>query len=582
MLTIKNALLVGICTMTLNGCLSLSNEHSEESQSIDFELSNIEALKNKGKQDFAIVDIPFSNKIPYSTSQHNIEWLKSKKVSLNLNQKSGIVPIKEVLKQLTAEGVNISTTVPIDSYSYQGYPIAKGTDAYTALQILTEAVGLDFKVINNGVSRFVQIQEMGTTEYSLVVPDVKAAMEVVSGKKEGDESSSSNSEGEGESLANSTSVDNKVVYVNEFWDTLQKELEKQLTILVPDQNSISAAQSPVVPMAIASSQEFGYPMAAPSTSNFSGYKEVTVGKISINSVTGNITITAPKNIRDRVVNYLSKIDKAINTRIQANVRVISVNRSDSETAGIDIAALIDVGSDYGLMLGNDTLGNLVITDPSKGFNVSASNALTSSLLGISKKDGTFSAFIDYMKSKGNTKSLSEVTTSVRSGRTVTMSRTSNEPRINSSSQNSTTDGGTTTGGTTNSITNTETGVTTTITPVYDQKRGVVHSLVSIKLILDAGETIQAEPLSTGNDIEIIERKLKNTDVIDLQTETLSKDGELIIAGGFTTQKVQESESGLKGLKDTIFGGLFGKARRDIEYTDYYIVVETRVVPFNRM
>lgn len=576
--TITKVCLVGMFAMNLNGCLSLSNGNSAESKNIDEAISNIDVLKNKGKRKYAIVDIPFSNKTPYSKSQDNIEWLKTKKVSLNINSKTGILPIKEVLKQLTSEGVNISTTVPIDSYSYNGYPIAKGTDAYTALQILTEAVGLDFKVINNGVSRFVQIQEMGTTEYSLVVPDVKVAMEVVSGKSEGDNSTSSGSDSE--SLANSTSVDSKVVYVNEFWQTLQEELEKKLTILVPEQGAVTL-NSPVLPTALTSSQEFGYPIPTEAKS-FSGYKEVKVGKVSINSVTGNITVSAPKNIRDRVVAYLNKIDKAINTRIQANVRVVSVIRSESETAGIDIAGLIDVGSDYGLMLGNDTLGNLVITDPTKGFNVSASNSLTNSLMGISKNDGTFSAFIDYMQSQGSTRSLSEVTTSVRSGRTVTVSRTTNEPRINSSSQNSTTDGGTTTGGTTNSITNTETGVTTTITPVYDQKRGVVHSLVNVKLVLDAGETVQAEPLSTGSEIEIIERTLKNTDVIDLQTETLSKDGELIIAGGFTTQKVKESESGIKGIKDSFLGGLFGKARRDIEYIDYYIVVETRVVPFNRM
>jgi hypothetical protein len=551
--------------MTLNGCLSLSNEHSQESESIDFELTNIELLKKTSKRDYAIIERPFSNKVPYSASQRNIDWLKSKKLSLSISDKAGMLPIKEILKQLVNEGVNISTTLPIDNYFYQGYPIAKGTDAYTALQILTEAVGLDFQVVDNGVGRFVQIQEMGTSEYSLVVR----------GKKEDSESSSDESEDNSSDLSSNTTVDNKTVYVNEFWDTLKAELESRLTVMVPD--SSTSTSSNVMPVGV-SPAEYGYELNQGSHQDFSGYKEVKVGKITINSVTGNIAITAPKNIRNRITQYLTSVDQAINTGIQVTAKIVTVTRTDRETAGVDVNALLDIGDSYGLAFGNDTLGNLVITDPTKGLNISASNALTNTLFGITKNDGKFSAFLDYMKLQGETKALSDVTTSVRSGRSAVLSKVSNEPRINSSSQSSTTDGGTTTGGTTNSITNEETGILTTITPVYDPKRGVVHSLLSVKVILDAGESVQAEPLISGDEIQIIERTLKNTDVIDLQTETLSKNGELIIAGGITTQKVHENEGGMRWLKDTFVGGLFGKASRDIQYTDYYILVETRVVP----
>ncbi|MGR2997574.1 hypothetical protein ABMY12_20765 [Vibrio vulnificus] len=573
---IKNVLLVGLCSISLNGCLSLSNNDSKESETIDLELTNIELLKKSSKRDYAIIERPFANKVPYSASQKNIDWLKSKKLALSISDKAGLLPIKEILKQLVSEGVNISTTLPIDSYYYQGYPIAKGTDAYTALQILTEAVGLDFQVVDNGISRFVQIQEMGTSEYSLVVPDVKVAMEVVSGKKEDAESSSDNSKDTSSDLSSNTTVDNKTVYVNEFWDTLRTELESRLTVMVPDSSSASGEPS-VMPVGVS---EYGYNLNH-NSADFSGYKEVKVGKITINSVTGNIAITAPKNIRNRITQYLTSVDQAINTGIQVTAKIVTVTRSDRETAGIDVNALIDIGDSYGLAFGNDTLGNLVITDPTKGLSISATDALTNSLFGITKNDGKFSAFLDYMKLQGETKALSDVTTSVRSGRSAVLSKVSNEPRINSSSQSSTTDGGTTTGGTTNSITNEETGILTTITPVYDPKRGVVHSLLSVKVILDAGESVQAEPLISGDEIQIIERTLKNTDVIDLQTETLSKNGELIIAGGITTQKVNEQEGGMRWLKDTFVGGLFGKASRDIQYTDYYILIETRVVPITK-
>ncbi|WP_045391763.1 hypothetical protein [Vibrio rotiferianus] len=576
MVALKKTIIALTCIASLNGCLSLPSDNSNESTNIDEQLDHISEIKSNAKRAYSVVDRPFADKEPYSQSMKNIDWLKSKKVRLSMKENARMIPLKAILMQITEQGVNISTTLPIENYSYQGYPIAKGTDAYTALQILTEAVGLDFKVIDNGVSRFVQIQEMGTSEFSLVVPDVKVAMEVISGKSGGEESSSSGDEGENSSdISGNTSVDNKVVYVNEFWDKLQQELEKQLTILVPETSNSNSQQVGALPVAI--SGEFGFSQVNQSR-EFAGYKEVKVGKISVNSVTGNITITAPKNIRDRVTRYLTNVDKAINTGIQATARVVTVTRSNRETAGLDVNALLDIGDSYGVVFGNDTLGNLVISDPAKGLSISASNAISSTLLGITKNDGKFSAFIDYMDTQGDTKTLSDITVLARSGRTGTISQVTNDPRINSSSQSSISDGGTTTGGTTNSISNDETGVLVNITPSYDPKRGVVHSLLNIKLILDAGEKVESEPLNSGSEIQIIERTLKKTDVLELQAETVSKNGELIIAGGITTQKVQEGESGLRYLKDSFLGGLFGKAKREIQYTDYYILIETRVVP----
>ncbi|MBY8168152.1 hypothetical protein KW507_15870 [Vibrio fluvialis] len=576
MIKTKSIFVVSILGMSLSGCLSLSSDYSSERKTFQQEIKKIDEEKNKVKRDYAIIDKPFANKVPYSSSQKNIDWLKSKKVSIRMSDESGLIPVKEILKQLTAEGINISTTLPMDNYFYQGYPIAKGTDAYTALQILTEAVGLDFNIVDNGISRFVQIQEMGTSEFTLFVHDVKIALEVVSGKKEDSGQDGDSSQGDS-SLSANAKVDNKVVYVNEFWDSLKAELESKLTIMVPEQPQ-NRLGNELMPMSLGG-DDYGLSRTR-RASEFSGYKEVKVGKVSTNPVTGNISITAPKNIRERMLRYLKSVDDYINTGIQISAKVISVNRNSRETAGIDATALINLGNSYNVVLGNDTLGNLTISDALSG--VSATNALTNSMLGITKNNGKFAAFIDYMSTVGNTEAVTEVSGVTRSGRPLLLTMVGKEPRINSSSQSGMTDGGATTGGTTNTITEDETGITGSITPEYDPKSGVVRSLVNLKLILAAGETVQAEPLVAGDGIEIIQRRFKNTTTIELQSETISKNGQLLVAGGMSTQKLAESEGGIRFLKDTFIGGLFGNASKEIQYTDYYIVIETNVMQFGRM
>lgn len=578
----------------LPGCLTLTDKNevkNEVNKNID-EAKNLQQISDSP---YSTINIPYSNKIPVPKSQQNILWLKKKKVFLNVDiKKNKSLPLKLILNQLVTSGVNISTTMPLNSYYYRGYPIQQGTDAYTALQILTSAVGLDFKIMKNASgARYVQIVEMGTEEFSLVVPDVKVALELISGgDSEGGNSEDGDSEGSetgsptgGNQLANTSNISNKVEYKNEFWKSLKEELQSNMVILVSDNtvNDTNVNQD-LIPVNFNESYQ---PIIEPHnepTLTFNGYKEIKVGRVSINTVTGRIAITAPKHIRDRTIQYLKDIDSVINTRIQVTARIVAVTRSEGESKGIDFAGTKAIGDGWNFVMGNDTLGAITIaqgTSMSNPFGVAANAALGGSMIGIGKDNGAFQAFIDYMSATGETQTMSELSTSVRSGRTVSLSKITNEPRISSSSSSSTSDG-TTTGGATNTVTNYETGVITNITPVYDPKRGVVHAIVNTQVILNAGETVQVEPLIAGDSLELIERTLKNTDVITLQTETLSRSGEVIIAGGITTQSQSVQQSGTTWLQDQWFGGLFGKAKQEISYTDYYIILDSTVIPYERM
>ena len=574
-----------IVLFNLSGCLTLSNK-TDVKDSVTNQIEEAKQLQTRSNQHFSTINIPYSNKTPTSKSQKNIDWLKSKNVYLKLDlNKNKSLPLKLILNQLVDSGINISTTMPLDTYYYRGYPITSGTDAYTALQILTAAVGLDFNVVQNASgSRYVQLVEMGTDEFSLVVPDVKLALELISGGESESENSESSEGAEtstptgGNQLGNTSTVNNIVEYKNEFWNSLKEELKSNMTILVPvTPSNATEMRQPI-------NQDFMPVEISYSPSSFDGYKEVSVGRVSINTVTGRIAITAPKHIRDRAINYLKNVDTVINTRIQVTARVVAVTRNEGESKGIDFAGTKAIGDGWDFVMGNDTLGAITIvagTSMSNPFGVAANSALGGSMIGLGKDNGAFQAFIDYMSATGETQTMSELSTSVRSGRTVNLSKITNEPRISSSSSSSTSDG-TTTGGATNTVTNYETGVITNITPVYDPKRNVVHAIVNTQVILNAGETVQAEPLIAGDSLEIIKRSLKNTDVITLQTETLSRSGEVIIAGGITTQTQSVQQSGTTWLQEQWFGGLFGKAKQEISYTDYYIILESTVTPYERM
>lgn len=108
-----------------------------------------------------VKDVVMSVQESDQPAQRDIAWLK--KVSLSLTF-YGPVSLQEVLKSISAQGINVVARVPVDAYTFSGFPIHK-TDAETAFKALTSMVGLDYEVDNK--NRLVIIKPMESRTWYL-------------------------------------------------------------------------------------------------------------------------------------------------------------------------------------------------------------------------------------------------------------------------------------------------------------------------------------------------------------------------------------------------------------------------------
>jgi hypothetical protein len=598
----NKTLIAALVSMMAASCGSNTIKHDSDTAVTD-EMSKSMAVKkqvtdNKG---YSVLDAPYVAARPVKPQELGMQWLASRTISLQ--KSSAPIPLSAVMAAINQTGINIYTSLPADSYIYSGYSIASGTNAESALNILTEQMGLDYEVhARPGQTPYISIVEMKTDSYRLNVPDVIAAMSIISGSSGAGQSGStggsspaqgggamgsqsqSGGQGGGQSGGQGSS---SLYFESSFWTKLQTELESMMTVLVPQKqasaqnNSVSGAQvtsDRYAPPNLPYSQPVQMLPPVTMTVTQGGsqdlYQSAVVGRVVVNSATGNVSITAPSHVRRRIMSYLKELDDELNTRVQIEARIVSVTRSLEQTRGLDIAAFKEFASGkWGLSVTNNVLGNITISDPVAGAaGAVADNALNQSLFGVSKADKAFQAFFAYLSNAGTTQSVSDLRGSSSSGRTINISSRVNDPSLRSSTSTITTETGTSSGGSSSEIEDNWTGTTAKITPQYDPRRDVVHNLLDIELILDAGTKVESEPIVAGSNIQFREVDLKRVAVVNLQTQTVSRAGEVVLVGGIRTMQQVDGKSGVTGLQDSKFGDVFGRSNQNVVVTDYFILL----------
>lgn len=590
----KYAVLACAVSFALLGC---SSNQAADPKADDFTAERDALSKSKP---FIVSNMPYAKKKPLRMVNAGDNWLRTKSFALSVGNRSAGVPFSEILKAFQASGINIVSTLPLDGMMYAGVPIMAGTTADTAVRLLTEQMGLDYQVeFKSGSTPFVRITEMGTTHYRLQVPDVITSLSMsspvtlgqqtsgsggqsgLSGQQQGGQSQMGSQSQSGGQGGQQGGQNGGVItsYQTAFWDKIEKELKDLLAVSTPLVSSLSSAMPVDSNMQMRQGvdyvtdgnipQAFSMQQPAFGQSNASAPKN---GRVTVNSATGNISITAPRHVRDRVVVYLKDIDSELNTRMSVQARIVSVTRAAEETSGIDIAGFKQFAGDkYGLSVTNNVLGNVSIgTDGIR--SASASDALTQSLIGVTKVDSAFQAFFAYLESQGNTQAVSHLEGAGSSGRTMTLRQIGNDPVLRNSTSQVTTDGGNTVGGSSSTIDQNYTGTSAKITPVYNPKRGVINTIVDIDLVLDAGEKPQVEQIVAGDQIKANTVVLKKQNMVNVQTQTVARAGEVIIAGSIRTIQQVDSSAGITGLKDSLVGDLFGKERKRTLVTDYFVLL----------
>lgn len=592
-----NATLCLIAIAVLTAC---SNSNHADRVSADPLVAERDALAQQNN--YVVSSMPYAKKKPLKSTAVSERWLQSKTFLLGKSITGAGSPMTEIIKAFGAIGINIVSTMPIENTYYYGPPITPGTTADTALQIMTQQMGLDYEVVTQfGSTPFVRLTEMGTLTYRLRVPDAVNGLSMVSpltlsqaGDSQSGASGQTGSQGQGVNQAtqmgqsgsgtnqggNSSQGSAYTSYQNTFWQKLEDELNGLMRIVTPDQSAagsqgngslqpgVDYVTDPNLPQAFVMPQQ---PFVSGSGAT-SGERKI--GRVVVNSLTGNVSITAPRHIRQRIATYLDDLTEEMNTRITARARIVAVSKTEQESTGIDLAGFKSVAGDkYGFALTNNTLGEVKISDVSDGVRrVTSTDALSQSLIGVTRADKAFEAFFAYLQSNGVARTVNNLNTTTTSGVTAFIRKASSDPILRNSTSQVVTDGGNAVGGSSSTIEQNFTGSSLKVTPTYDPRRGLITALVDMEIILDSGEKPQTERLVAGDNIQANTIFLKKIDPMNIQNRLVARVGETIILGSFTTEQQIDTDSGITGLKDSFVGDLFGKTSKRSVLTDYFVLV----------
>lgn len=544
------------------GCTTSSNPKDDAfSAEVEVKMKEAEQMvEPKAYTESSTPRLAVSKK-PVSVEQRLMDSLKG--ITVSYQKSDGSVPLSAILESLNAQGVNITSQLNLDRYRYSGFSI-NGTDALTALEILTGTLGLDFSVekMSNG-EPLVYVNALNAETRRLNIGPRNVTSRMSTEKGQGSEQQQQQ-QSQGEFQLSTTSIGGQAIaevsstIADDFWAKLQVELEQRLLRPVPKMVSTGADTNN------ADSAEL--------------YDLIKLGHVVVNGSTGSITVMAPRTIRREIMEYIDNIDAELNSSIVLRGQVILVNNSVDSSEGIDWGGLINTGEGV-LAIGNDVLGNVSISAPGEFADVVGSNVLAPSLIGYQRADRVIRAFNGYLQRDGRTKTMQMPVAQTASGTPVTLTDVQNEFQIIVSTDQSTSEGGTTNTGASNNILTFQYGTSLTLTPRADIARGIIRTDVNLQLKIKQGTGVYSQLISAGNTAELSPLELPLIKDLSYQGQALLKPGEVIVMGGQTVELYDDNNGGIKGLKDGVLGGLFGSKTKNRQTVTYYFLLSAYTVPY---
>lgn len=520
-------------------------------------------------------------------------WLSRKRVVLNLDRP---LPLNEVIRMFYAQGINISTTLPVDSYTYGGLGV-NNTDAETALKMVLSSVGLDFELDN--VRKIVLIKPMDSRTWYLNLGNRTSTYSAGNsgGNSAGQQGGSGGvvSQG-GSSLGGGSAVGSSsmsssgstgISSSDNFWVSLKSELTSRLTILVPNTavkagavpTPAFAAQlpplnlsQPIPPVPSASA-----PAAAPAAAASGLYTSKQVGTFSLNPETGAITIQAPHWILDGLNTYLKRIQEMYNTDLTFTGELVLLTTDSGSSEGLDISSFGRyANTNYGFGFKNNSLGGVTVSVPDTGFPVplitAAKTPISSTLMGITGLTNGLQVFNAYLSNHGNVSVLQKPVLTTTSGVPVEFSKIVTEYFNSVSQQASTGNTGGAATATQNTLVPVDLGTVIKINPRFDVSTGLIRAQISLYQSLKSGTQTVNQSLSAGNSLQQVGLEIPIVTKLNYSGEALLQDGDMIIVGGQQDDTGNNTSDGVTGLKDSIVGGVFGTKGTSKRTSTYYFAL----------
>jgi hypothetical protein len=507
-------------------------------------------------------------------------WLSNRRVRLDLNKP---LPLNEVIKMFWSQGINISTTLPVDSYTYGGLGV-NNTDAETALKMVLSSVGLDYELDN--IRKLVLIKPMASKTWYLNLGNrTSTYTSGGAGAQPASGGSGSSSGGSTMTVSGSTGISSS----DNFWVSLNTELTKRLTILVPNSSakqtsSLESLASPIpTPLSLnqpipASITPTGTAPATQGGASTAGlYTSKKVGEFSVNPETGAVTIQAPHWILDEMNTYLKRIQDMYNTDLTFYGELVLLTTDTGKSEGFDISSFGRyANSNYGFGIKNNSLGGVTVSVPETGFPVpiitAATTPISSTLIGITGLTNGLQVFNAYLSKHGTVQVLQNPILTTTSGVPVEFSKIVTEYFNSVSQQASTGNTGGAATATQNTLVAVDLGTVIKINPRFDVSTGLIRAQITLYQSLKSGTQVVNQSLSAGNTVQQVGVPIPTVTKLNYSGEALLQDGDMIIVGGQKDDSGSNDSDGVTGLKDSIVGGVFGKKGATTRSSTYYFAL----------
>ena len=497
-------------------------------------------------------------------AQGRSAWLTSRRVTLSLDAP---VPLPTVLRSITEQGVNVVSGLPLDGYSWSGQVTA--ADAETALRVVLGGVGLDYDV--DDARRLVTIRPVQSRTWTLNLGNRSTKFSSGGQNSVGlnDNDTSVTNAGNGAATGSnfnnlgrsgsSTEEGAKITSEDNFWKSLEKELESRLQVRLPG----AAGGAPV---GVATAPAAGAAVAD------DGLKKV--GSYALNPETGAVTVSAPSWLLQDLDGYMSRVQAMYNAEITFTGELLMVSRTRSDSEGLDVSAFASFAKGrYGAVVRNNALGGVTLSFPEGANNlanvVAEGQTVPGALIGIASKADSLQIFNAWLSAVGRVSVVQRPIITTTSGVPAEFSKQF-PSYFNLVSQDVAAGGiSGAVSATRNTLQSKTFGTQLTINPRYDYGTGLIRAHIKLNHVLPNGQQSVSQTISVGDSFKTI------TTTIPLDTkhaysgEALLRDGDLVVIGGQKEETQSLDENGLPAKQGTISGIAGKKSVRRDEATYYF-------------
>ncbi|MQA40770.1 hypothetical protein [Rugamonas aquatica] len=604
------ALVVGV-VCALAGCapLQLNQQRSEQ-----LTQESRVAMQKSPATDINPVAVLDSSILPVLTvkDESSSWWLSNKRVKL-LNDKRRTLNLTEVVRMFFEQGINISSSIPLDSYTYAGLGV-QDMDAEMALSSILGAVGLDYEL--DDIAHTVLIRPMATRSWKINLGDRKTSFSARSGAggaiaSAGDTGVSAQSgqgslggtaqvsgQGQGQQLAGQAtgqgvsaadssggmggaSINNN----DDFWASLRAELKDRMEVLLPGVATGAAelaGQQPgvTVPAPSPLGRLAGGFTANSTNQSADFYTRKRIGTFAVNPVTGYVTVQAPRWLLNDLDKYIRRIQVENSYRITFVGEMILVTSNNSNSEGLDISSFGRFASSrYGVAFSNNALGGVTVNFPEGGAIPSITTggqSLAGTLLGVRSPLDGLQVFNAYLQNYGTVNIVQRPILVTSNGVPGHFSRTSRKYFVQYSQVAAAGTTGAAAVGTQNQLIPFDFGTTLTINAHYDSEAQLIRAGIILDQVVQAGTQTVSQQVSTGAGTQAVGQEIPLPATFKYRGEVPLRDGDLIVIGGQSEDQSNSADAGVTGLKNGPLGAIFGQKNSTKESGTYYFALRVKL------